>query len=62
MLEALVCSVLDCTGLFLKHAASLLRSNNMFIMDTPQELTLPDESSRIELVEKILLTLSGIQL
>ncbi|KYM85745.1 HEAT repeat-containing protein 1 [Atta colombica] len=45
------------TGLFLKHAASLLSSNNMFVTDTPQELTLPDESSRIELVEAILLTL-----
>ncbi|KAG5331633.1 HEAT1 protein, partial [Acromyrmex charruanus] len=44
-------------GLFLKHAASLLSSNNMFVTDTPQELTLPDESSRIELVEAILLTL-----
>ncbi|KYN42476.1 HEAT repeat-containing protein 1 [Trachymyrmex septentrionalis] len=44
-------------GLFLKHAASLLKNNNMFITDTPQELTLPDESSRIELVEAILLTL-----
>ena len=29
----------------------------MFIMDTPQELTLFDESSRIELIEAILLTL-----
>jgi len=29
----------------------------MFVTDTPQELTLPDESSRIELVEAILLTL-----
>ncbi|XP_012058493.1 PREDICTED: HEAT repeat-containing protein 1 [Atta cephalotes] len=45
------------TGLFLKHAASLLSSNNMFVTDTPQELTLPDESSKIELVEAILLTL-----
>ncbi|XP_011695348.1 PREDICTED: HEAT repeat-containing protein 1 [Wasmannia auropunctata] len=47
-------------GLFLKHAASLLSSNNMFITDTPQELTLPDESSRIELVEAILLTLHRV--
>ncbi|KAL0099405.1 hypothetical protein PUN28_020146 [Cardiocondyla obscurior] len=47
-------------GLFLKHAASLLSSNNMFVTDTPQELTLPDESSRIELIEAILLTLHRV--
>lgn len=47
-------------GLFLKHAASLLSSNNMFVTDNPQELTLPDESSRIELIEAILLTLHRV--
>ncbi|XP_050461226.1 HEAT repeat-containing protein 1 [Cataglyphis hispanica] len=47
-------------GLFLKHAASLLSSNNMFVIDNPEELTLPDESSRIELVEAILLTLHRV--
>ncbi|XP_036142553.1 HEAT repeat-containing protein 1 [Monomorium pharaonis] len=47
-------------GLFLKHAASLLSNNNMFITDTPQELTLLDESNRIELVEAILLTLHRV--
>ncbi|XP_029164682.1 HEAT repeat-containing protein 1 [Nylanderia fulva] len=47
-------------GLFLKHAASLLSSNNMFVTDNPQELTLPDESRRIELVEAILLTLHRV--
>ncbi|XP_071648303.1 HEAT repeat-containing protein 1 [Temnothorax longispinosus] len=47
-------------GLFLKHAASLLSSNNIFVTDTPQELTLPDESSRIELTEAILLTLHRV--
>ncbi|KYN05530.1 HEAT repeat-containing protein 1 [Cyphomyrmex costatus] len=47
-------------GLFLKHAASLLSSNNMFVTDTPQELTLPDESSRIEVIEAILLTLHRV--
>lgn len=44
-------------GLFLRHAASLLSSNNAFVMNVPRELTLPDESRRIELVEAILLTL-----
>lgn len=47
-------------GLFLKHAASLLSSNNTFVTDTPQELTLSDESSRIELIEAILLTLHRV--
>ncbi|KMQ94481.1 heat repeat-containing protein 1 [Lasius niger] len=47
-------------GLFLKHAALLLSSNNTFVTDSPQELTLPDESSRIELVEAILLTLHRV--
>ncbi|XP_011632407.1 HEAT repeat-containing protein 1 [Pogonomyrmex barbatus] len=47
-------------GLFLKHAASLLSSNNTFVTDTTQELTLPDELSRIELVEAILLTLHRV--
>ncbi|XP_011877756.1 PREDICTED: HEAT repeat-containing protein 1 [Vollenhovia emeryi] len=46
--------------LFLKHAASLLSSNNTFVTDTPQALTLPDESSRIELIEAILLTLHRV--
>lgn len=32
----------------------------MFVIDNPQELTLPDESSRIELVESILLTLHRV--
>lgn len=47
-------------GRFLKHAALLLGSNNTFVADAPQELTLPDESSRIELVEAILLTLHRV--
>jgi len=47
-------------GNFLKHAALLLSNNNMFIMDVPQELTLADELSRIELVEAILLTLHRV--
>lgn len=44
-------------GHFLKHAAVLLSSNNPAISDEPQEMTLPDDSSKIELVEAILLTL-----
>lgn len=32
----------------------------MFVIDSPEELTLPDESSRIELVEAILLTLHRV--
>ncbi|XP_078047491.1 HEAT repeat containing 1 homolog l(2)k09022 isoform X2 [Augochlora pura] len=44
-------------GHFLKHAATLLSSNNPAITDEPQEMTLPDETSKIELVEAILLTL-----
>ncbi|KZC12962.1 HEAT repeat-containing protein 1 [Dufourea novaeangliae] len=44
-------------GHFLKHAAVLLNSNNPAIMDEPQEMTLPEESNQIELVEAILLTL-----
>ncbi|KAK9306181.1 hypothetical protein QLX08_003072 [Tetragonisca angustula] len=44
-------------GHFLKHAAMLLSSNNPALMEEPQEMTLPQESSKIELVEAILLTL-----
>ncbi|XP_043266082.1 HEAT repeat-containing protein 1 [Colletes gigas] len=44
-------------GHFLKHAAVLLSSNNPAISDEPQEMTLPEDSSKIELVEAILLTL-----
>lgn len=47
-------------GLFLKHAALLLSSNNMFVIGSPQELTLPNELNRIELVEAILLTLHRV--
>ncbi|EZA62705.1 HEAT repeat-containing protein [Ooceraea biroi] len=47
-------------GRFLKHAASLLSSNNLLATDAPQELTLPDEWSKIELVEAILLTLHRV--
>lgn len=43
-------------GHFLKHAASLLASNNS-IGDESAELTLPLEVNRVELVEAILLTL-----
>lgn len=39
------------------HAVSLLKNNNTFVNDVPHELTLPEESDRIELVEAILLTL-----
>lgn len=46
--------------LFLKHAALLLKNNNTFVSDIPHELTLPEESSRIELVEAILLTLHRV--
>lgn len=38
----------------------MLNNNNTFINDTAQELMLPDESSRIELVEAILLTLHRV--
>lgn len=44
-------------GHFLKHAASLLSTNNLSIKDEVQESTIEDESSRIELIEVILLTL-----
>ncbi|XP_076243832.1 HEAT repeat containing 1 homolog l(2)k09022 [Calliopsis andreniformis] len=44
-------------GHFLKHAAMLLSSNNPAIMEEPQEMSLSEESSKIELVEAILLTL-----
>ncbi|XP_060815512.1 HEAT repeat-containing protein 1 [Bombus pascuorum] len=44
-------------GHFIKHAAILLSSNNPAIIEEPQEMTLPEESSKIELVEAILLTL-----
>ena len=44
-------------GHFLKHAAVLLSSNNPALMEEPQEMTLTQESSKIELVEAILLTL-----
>lgn len=47
-------------GRFLKHAAMLLSNNNTFVTDSPHELLLPDESSRIELVEAILLTLHRV--
>ena len=41
----------------MKHAALLLSSNNFSISEEVQETTLTNESSRIELVEMILLTL-----
>ncbi|XP_031838490.1 HEAT repeat containing 1 homolog l(2)k09022 [Nomia melanderi] len=44
-------------GHFLKHAATSLSSNNPAITEEPQEMTLPEEKSKIELVEAILLTL-----
>ncbi|XP_076648122.1 HEAT repeat containing 1 homolog l(2)k09022 [Halictus rubicundus] len=44
-------------GHFLKHAAVLLSSNNPAITEEPQEMTLPEETNKIELVEAILLTL-----
>ncbi|KOC65167.1 HEAT repeat-containing protein 1 [Habropoda laboriosa] len=44
-------------GHILKHAAVLLSSNNPLITEEPQEMTLPEESSKIELVEAVLLTL-----
>ena len=44
-------------GHFIKHAAILLSNNNPAIIEEPQEMTLPEESSKIELVEAILLTL-----
>lgn len=44
-------------GHFLKHAATLLTSNNPSITEEPQELTLPLEIHRIELIEAVLLTL-----
>ncbi|XP_051158147.1 HEAT repeat-containing protein 1 [Leptopilina boulardi] len=44
-------------GHFLKHAALLLSANNLSINDEIQETTIDDESSRIELIEVILLTL-----
>lgn len=47
-------------GKFLVHAASLLSNNNTFVNETPQALTLPEESSRIELVEAILLTVHRV--
>ncbi|KAK2580959.1 hypothetical protein KPH14_006024 [Odynerus spinipes] len=47
-------------GHFLKHAALLLSNNNPFVSEEPGELTLPDESSQIELVESILLTLHRV--
>ncbi|EFN88053.1 HEAT repeat-containing protein 1 [Harpegnathos saltator] len=47
-------------GLFLKHAALLLKTNNTYVSNTKHELTLLEESSRIELVEAILLTLHRV--
>nr|XP_034175529.1 HEAT repeat-containing protein 1 [Osmia lignaria]XP_034175531.1 HEAT repeat-containing protein 1 [Osmia lignaria]XP_034175532.1 HEAT repeat-containing protein 1 [Osmia lignaria] len=47
-------------GHFLRHAALLLSSNNPAIMEEPQEMTLPEESSKIELIEAILLTLCRV--
>ncbi|XP_017876283.1 HEAT repeat-containing protein 1 isoform X2 [Ceratina calcarata] len=47
-------------GHFLKHAAVLLSSNNPAMTEEPQEMTLPDETSKIELVEAILLTLCRV--
>nr|XP_033335070.1 HEAT repeat-containing protein 1 [Megalopta genalis]XP_033335071.1 HEAT repeat-containing protein 1 [Megalopta genalis] len=44
-------------GHFLKHAAVLLKSNNPAITEEPLEMTLPEETNKIELVEAILLTL-----
>ncbi|XP_076758858.1 HEAT repeat containing 1 homolog l(2)k09022 [Xylocopa sonorina] len=44
-------------GHFLKHAAVLLSSNNPAITEEPQQMTLPEESNKIELVEAVLLTL-----
>ncbi|CAK9799391.1 HEAT repeat-containing protein 1 [Anthophora quadrimaculata] len=44
-------------GHIIKHAAVLLSSNNPAVLEEPQEMTLPEESSKIELVEAILLTL-----
>ncbi|CAD1476631.1 unnamed protein product, partial [Heterotrigona itama] len=47
-------------GHFLKHAAMLLSSNNPAFMEEPQEMTLTQESNKIELVEAILLTLHRV--
>ena len=47
-------------GHFLKHAASLLSANNPVINEEPNELTLPEECARVELVEAILLTLERV--
>ncbi|KAG7207619.1 hypothetical protein KM043_009240 [Ampulex compressa] len=47
-------------GHFLKNAALLLSSNNPAVMEEPQELTLSEEASKIELVQAILLTLYRI--
>ncbi|XP_012257559.2 HEAT repeat-containing protein 1 [Athalia rosae] len=44
-------------GHFLKHAGSLLTSNNQSLIDEPQQLTLDHEVHQIELIEAILLTL-----
>lgn len=41
----------------MKHAASLLSGNNVVLQNEVLETTLPEESSRIELVEAILLTM-----
>ncbi|XP_035743591.1 HEAT repeat-containing protein 1-like [Vespa mandarinia] len=47
-------------GHFLKHSAILLTNNNLFVSQESGELTLPEESSRIELVESVLLTLHRV--
>lgn len=47
-------------GHFLKHSALLLTNNNLFVTQESGELTLPEESSRIELVESVLLTLHRV--
>ncbi|KAI4480692.1 hypothetical protein M0802_014164, partial [Mischocyttarus mexicanus] len=47
-------------GHFLQHAAHLLTNNNQFVCQKSNEYTLTEESSRIELVESILLTLHRV--